>query len=75
MSKRILCIILGVITVFVLPACNANTTSTTSSNTTSSTSQFSSTSTSSISQKDILPISIDIDALMQGNYDSILATW
>ena len=75
MSKRILCIILGVITVFVLPACNSNKTSTTSSNTTSSTSQSSSTSTSSTSQKDILPISIDIDALMQGNYDSILATW
>lgn len=75
MSKRILCIILGVITVFVLPACNSNKTSTTSSNTTSSTSQFSSTSTSSTSQKDILPISIDIDALMQGNYDSILGTW
>lgn len=75
MSKRILCIILGVITVFVLPACNANKTSLTSLNTTSSTSQFSSTSTSSTSHKDILPISIDIDALMQGNYDSILGTW
>lgn len=75
MSKRILCIILGVITVFVLPACNANKTATTSSNTASSTSQSSSTSTSSTSQKGILPILMDIDALMQGNYDSILGTW
>ncbi|BCP57671.1 lipoprotein [Streptococcus parasuis] len=75
MSKRILCIILGVITVFVLPACNVNKTSTTSSNTASSTSQSSSTSTSSTSQKGIFPILMDIDALMQGNYDSILGTW
>ncbi|MDG4477753.1 DUF6287 domain-containing protein [Streptococcus parasuis] len=75
MSKRILCMILGVITAFVLSACNASQTSTTSSNTASSTSQSSSTSTSSTSQKDILPISMDIDALMQGNYDSILGTW
>ncbi|HFI0852405.1 TPA: DUF6287 domain-containing protein [Streptococcus suis] len=75
MSKRILCMILGVITVFLLPACYASKTSTASSNTDSSTSQSSSTSTSSTSQKDILPISMDIDALMQGNYDSILGTW
>ncbi|HFI0335571.1 TPA: DUF6287 domain-containing protein [Streptococcus suis] len=75
MSKRILCMILGVITVFVLSACNASQTSTTSSNTASSTSQSSSTSNSSTSQKDLLPISMDIDALMQGNYDSILGTW
>lgn len=67
--------ILGVITVFVLSACNASQTSTTSSNTASSTSQSSSTSNSSTSQKDLLPISMDIDALMQGNYDSILGTW
>ncbi|NQP58147.1 translation initiation factor 1 (IF-1) [Streptococcus suis] len=75
MSKRILCIILGMITVFLLPACYASKTSTTSSNTASSTSQSSSTSTSSTSQKGILPILMDIDALMQGNYDSILGTW
>lgn len=65
MSKRILCIILGMITVFLLPACYASKTSTTSSNTASSTSQSSSTSTSSTSQKGILPILMDIDALMQ----------
>lgn len=63
------------ITVFLLPACYASKTSTTSSNTASSTSQSSSTSTSSTSQKGILPILMDIDALMQGNYDSILGTW
>ncbi len=60
---------------FCTPACNANNTSRHRQTLLHQQVNSQARIPSSTSQKDILPISIDIDALMQGNYDSILATW
>ncbi|WP_156009366.1 DUF6287 domain-containing protein [Streptococcus ruminantium] len=74
MKKKYPLALLGLFTLIVFPACHMGKEKTTrsSSNTEH---QSTSSSISSTVPRELSLLSMDIDALMQGNYDSILGTW
>ncbi len=76
MKRKYLALALGLLTIMSLSACQtANKGSSASTSTADTQVSNANTSTSSTIQREISLSSMDIDALMQGNYDSILGTW
>ncbi|HEM3613360.1 TPA: translation initiation factor 1 (IF-1) [Streptococcus suis] len=76
MKRKYLALALGLLTVMSLSACQTEKKGSSASTSTADTQvSNANTSTSSTIQHEISLSSMDIDALMQGNYDSILGTW
>ncbi|HFI0470172.1 TPA: DUF6287 domain-containing protein [Streptococcus suis] len=84
MKKNYPFILVSILTLTTLFACSPNKNQVSSSSATSSTTTSSENSTSSSSSSDTTTsssvetdtiLSMDIDSLMQGNYDSIIGTW
>lgn len=76
MKRKYLALALGLLTIMSLSACQTEKKGSSASTSTADTQvSNANTSTSSTIQREISLSSMDIDALMQGNYDSILGTW
>ncbi|HEM4287691.1 TPA: translation initiation factor 1 (IF-1) [Streptococcus suis] len=76
MKRKYLALALGLLTIMSLSACQTEKKGSSASTSTADTQvPNANTSTSSTVQREISLSSMDIDALMQGNYDSILGTW
>ncbi|HEM5154544.1 TPA: translation initiation factor 1 (IF-1) [Streptococcus suis] len=76
MKRKYLALALGLLTIMSLSACQTEKKGSFASTSTADTQvPNANTSTSSTVQREISLSSMDIDALMQGNYDSILGTW
>ncbi|HEM5271908.1 TPA: translation initiation factor 1 (IF-1) [Streptococcus suis] len=76
MNRKYLALALGLLTIMSLSACQTEKKGSSASTSTADTQvSNANTSTSSTIQREISLSSMDIDALMQGNYDSILGTW
>lgn len=76
MKRKYLALALGLLTIMSLSACQSEKKGSSASSSTADTQvSNTNTSTSSTIQREISLSSMDIDALMQGNYDSILGTW
>ncbi|MCK3895492.1 translation initiation factor 1 (IF-1) [Streptococcus suis] len=76
MKRKYLALALGLLTIMSLSACQTEKKGSSASTSTADTQvSNANTSTSSTVQREISLSSMDIDALMQGNYDSILGTW
>ncbi|WP_398587969.1 DUF6287 domain-containing protein [Streptococcus suis] len=76
MKRKYLALALGLLTIMSLSACQTEKKGSSASTSTTDTQvSNANTSTSSTIQREISLSSMDIDALMQGNYDSILGTW
>ncbi|HEM5056271.1 TPA: translation initiation factor 1 (IF-1) [Streptococcus suis] len=76
MKRKYLALALGLLTIMSLSACQTEKQGSSASTSTADTQvSNANTSTSSTIQREISLSSMDIDALMQGNYDSILGTW
>ncbi|CYU83307.1 translation initiation factor 1 [Streptococcus suis] len=76
MNRKYLALALGLLTIMSLSACQTEKKGSSASSSTADTQvSNANTSTSSTIQREISLSSMDIDALMQGNYDSILGTW
>lgn len=76
MKRKYLALALGLLTIMSLSACQTEKKGGSASTSTADTQvSNANTSTSSTIQREISLSSMDIDALMQGNYDSILGTW
>ncbi len=76
MKRKYLALALGLLTIMSLSACQTEKKGSSASTSTADTQvSNANTSRSSTIQREISLSSMDIDALMQGNYDSILGTW
>ncbi|RRN49156.1 translation initiation factor 1 (IF-1) [Streptococcus suis] len=76
MNRKYLALALGLLTIMSLSACQTEKKGSSASSSTADTQvSNANTSTSSTIQREISLSSMDIDALMQGNYYSILGTW
>lgn len=76
MRKKSRLIIMSLLAVAVLAACSVSQKKASKSSSTEEASSAPSSSTSpSTEEKEISVMTMDIDSLMQGNYDSILGTW
>ncbi|HEL1612191.1 TPA: translation initiation factor 1 (IF-1) [Streptococcus suis] len=80
MKKNYILILVSILTLSTLFACSPNKNQASSSSSTSSTTSVSSSSSSGVtapsrSAEVATILSMDIDSLMQGNYDSIIGTW